>query len=202
MNGVDQLCWFSRGRERVIDLTECAVAAFNVALLGSLRSWTANALAGKADDIRITETDNGFDLLILAKSNRTPDQQFCNNPQHSPPSTGSNEFLGPTVLLSNRSSSHPRSVSGAPLSRCPNGISASREGENKSVVRNGVQGAKRIADLYAGCGTLSFRLLRRRKQRRRIDEHLVSAMRRAAAGSHTATPRSRSKSIDERKPEI
>lgn len=193
------LGFHAAGSRRVIDLTECAVALPSiVALLGPLRAWiSANALAGKADDIRITETDNGFDLLILAKSNRTPDPRFYQQSATFAAEHGieriswaDGAFVEPVVQHN-----HPTLRFGRASVALPERyfLQPSREGEKQIVelVRDGVQGAKRIADLYAGCGTLSFPLAEAAQATAfEIDQHMVSAMRRAAAGlSHTATRR-------------
>ena len=184
---------------KVIDIAECAVALPSIVeLLTPLRELiSTNEAAVKANDIRITETDNGFDFLILAMPNSTPGpllyQRFANfAAEHniSRISWTDGEYVEPIVQLKQPKLRFGRAVVALPERYF---LQPSREGEIKIVdlVRKGVKDAKRIADLYAGCGTLSFPLAETAQATAfEIDGKMVSAMRRAAAGlSHTAERR-------------
>jgi len=197
--GAVALGFHAAASRKVIDLAECAVALPSIVdLLAPLRELiSVNALAGKADDIRITETDNGFDILIIAKPNSAPDPRFYRNAAEFASKYGvariswaDDSFVEPIVQHTQPTLRFGQAIVALPERYF---LQPSRDGESKIVelVRAGVSGAKRIADLYAGCGTLSFPLAETAQATAfEIDEHMVSAVRRAAAGlSHTAERR-------------
>jgi 23S rRNA (uracil1939-C5)-methyltransferase len=151
----------------VVDLEECAVLhPAIVALLPALRSLAA-ALLGERQtaDVLVTHTDMGLDVLIggMQPPNRTQREALAAFAQ-------ANDLVRvawrdgsatPEVIVERRP---PQVTFAGTAVNIPPGafLQASPEGEAAIVaaVTGSLGRAKRVADLYAGCGTLTFPLAR------------------------------------------
>ncbi|NKB56692.1 MAG: class I SAM-dependent RNA methyltransferase [Alphaproteobacteria bacterium] len=191
---------FKAARSRhVVDIRECpAIRPAIAALIDPLRalSGTLDAIGRKAS-ILVTETDNGIDLLLrsdvfadLTLTDRETLAQFADH--HDLARIAWDARGGAEPVAERR---QPRLSFGDAAVRPPPGafLQPSAAGE-KAIVRTVVStlsDAKRIADLYAGCGTLTFPLSRLAPTHAfEGDAEMIAAIRRAAAGHPvTATER-------------
>lgn len=156
-----------RGTSRLIDIQECPVARPEiVALLPALRdlATSMNSL-GKGGDIQVTLSDTGFDLMFIPSRPSDPDLaerqrlvSFAEKHDIARIAWESDGFAEPVAAR------RPARlvIAGVPVD-LPIGafLQPSREGEAILVdlVRAGLPpDAKIIADLYAGCGSLSLPL--------------------------------------------
>lgn len=156
-----------RGTSRLIDVQECPVARPEiVALLPALRdlATSMNSL-GKGGDVQVTLSDTGFDLMFIPARPSDPDLaerqrlvSFAEKHDIARIAWESDGFAEPVAAR------RPARlmIAGVPVD-LPIGafLQPSREGEALLVelVRAGLPSeAKIIADLYAGCGSLSLPL--------------------------------------------
>jgi 23S rRNA (uracil1939-C5)-methyltransferase len=157
---------------RLLDLTDCAVSEPQiVALLPALRQL-ALVLVRDAQEasLLVTQTESGLDLLVSRtaapdRGQREAVASFAT--AHDIARIAWRRETGtPETLVLQRV---PRvSFAGVAVDIPPGAfLQASRSGEDAIVaaVLAGVGKAKRIADLYAGCGTLTFPLARQARVR-------------------------------------
>ncbi|MDF1749835.1 MAG: class I SAM-dependent RNA methyltransferase [Alphaproteobacteria bacterium] len=165
--GRAQIGFNAQGTSRLIDIQECPVARPEiVALLPALRdlATSMNSL-GKGGDVQVTLSDTGFDLMFIPARPSDPDLAerqrlvaFAEKYDIARIAWESDGFAEPVAAR------RPARlmIAGVPVD-LPIGafLQPSREGEAILVdlVRAGLpQEAKIIADLYAGCGSLSLPL--------------------------------------------
>lgn len=174
---------------RIVDLAECpvvrpAIAAL-IAPLRSLLRETPYPVEG--GDIRITETDTGLDLLVLAPDE--PDSAAraalaAVAEVHDIARIGWTDGRAAEPVAQRR---QPALRVGAATVALPLAyfLQPTREGEAAigDLAAAAVAGARRIADLYAGCGSLSLRVAGQGSVAAwEIEGGMVEALRRAAVG--------------------
>jgi 23S rRNA (uracil1939-C5)-methyltransferase len=188
-----------RASHEIIDIGECVVATPAItALLQPLRTLLAAILApGQAADIVVTDASSGLDVLISAAGS---------------PDLAAREFLAEfatdtnlaRLMWQSKSVIEPIAVRDTVFMRfggrdvaIPPGafLQATGFGEDaivRSVLR-GLPGEGRVADLFAGCGTLSFPIAEAGHAVLAVegDEAALGALSRAArlAGGRIATER-------------
>lgn len=189
------LGFHARARHRVVDLLDCRILLPQlVKLLPPLRSSLAHVIAdGRTADLILTWTESGADLLILstaapALAGRQALSTFAETadlariawslPEGEPEPIA---FRRPPLLHF-----------GAVPVRLPPGafLQPSVEGEAAlvSAVLEGLAGAARVADLFAGCGTFSFPVAAARARVHAVDgagpaiDALAAAARSAGLG--------------------
>jgi 23S rRNA (uracil1939-C5)-methyltransferase len=165
MGGRVELGFHGYRSPRLVDMRDCAVLEpAIVALLPALRGLMRDLLGDRqAADLLITRTESGVDVLI----GRFPE-----------PDRGARERVAafaathdlarvarrrasetPEILIQRR---EPHTTFGDVAVDIPPGafLQATKSGEHAIVAaaHDAIAGAKRIADLYAGCGTLTFPL--------------------------------------------
>ena len=180
----------ARSKE-IVDIDACPVIRPALsALLPALREMLkSTGLARHAQDIRMTETQSGIDLLLLSNGAYSPDlivrqklAAFAETNDIARISWSDRD--GGEPLIQRRS---PEIKFGSAKVSLPIKyfLQPSSEGELaiSRLVQDAVGGAKRAADLFAGCGSLSFPLTETGNVTafELIDE-MVAAMRHAAAG--------------------
>jgi len=179
------------GNKDIVDLEECpvvrpAIAAF-LPLLRDLLAKTD--LARTIQDIRITETATGMDLLFLSRKAEPPGaevrQTLAGFAEHSDIARLS--WSGPNgsePLVQRR---RPEICFGGARVALPGQyfLQPSVEGEEAiaRIVCDAAGKARRVADLYAGIGSLSFPLAERAQTTAfELEADMVAAMKSAAAG--------------------
>ena len=154
----------ARSRQRIVDLGVCPVLAPDlVALLPALRALLARLdLARRGGELQITASASGIDLEIIGAP---------------PPSLGDREALaafaeahdlariswsadaGPEPIVQRRA---PSVAFGTVTVELPSGAflqaTAAAEAATLGAAQQAIAGARRIADLFAGCGTFSLPL--------------------------------------------
>jgi 23S rRNA (uracil1939-C5)-methyltransferase len=149
----------------LIDMQDCAVLAPDiVALLRPLRAFLHDVLppSGTAD-VQVTRTESGLDLLVsrMSAPDRRQREAFANFAvAHDLARIAWREKTEtPETLIQRRV---PQMRFGDVLVDLPAGafLQATKSGEDAivSAAIAGVEGAKRVIDLFAGCGTMSFPL--------------------------------------------
>jgi|WetSurMetagenome_2_1015567.scaffolds.fasta_scaffold38968_2 23S rRNA (uracil1939-C5)-methyltransferase len=171
----------------IVDLMECRVLTPALAaLLPRLREMLAALLAPNEDaELRLTETDNGFDLGLRWRK-----------PNDPPTLAALAEWAGKLGLV--RISAHGETVVslGKPAIRLGKAevtlppetfLQPTRPGEAvlQDFVRKALKSARQVADLFCGCGTFSFPLAE--KSRVHAVE-LEASMLDALAAAAKATP--------------
>lgn len=154
----------ARQSHRIVDLEECPVSAPALpALFEPLRGLLSTVLPkGGQTDVQLTLCENGVDIWLTGvEANRLSTQEalarFAEDHDLPRVSAGKDrlpaiERRRPTVSLSGVTTPLP-----------PGGfLQASRAGEAMLAehVAEAVDGARRVADLYAGLGTFTFALAR------------------------------------------
>ncbi len=160
------LGFHARRSRRVFDLSECpAVRPAVAAIAAPLRTLIAAMESlGRKAAVLVSETDNGLDVLVRPEPRRDPTlrdreamAQFADDRDLARIAwDGEN---GPEPIAARR---EPRLRFGpAPVAVPPGAfLQPSAAGEN-TIARAALEaldGATNIADLYAGCGALTFRL--------------------------------------------
>jgi 23S rRNA (uracil1939-C5)-methyltransferase len=152
--------------DAIVDQHECPILVPALAaLVRPLRTALQDVLREGAADILATETLTGFDLLISAEQSPTPAQRtalarFAS--EHAIARVGWQAKRGtpePIVLLRPPQVRFGDVLVDLPM---PAFLQPSAEGEAalKSAVLAMIGKAKRIVELYAGCGTFTFDLAR------------------------------------------
>ena len=149
----------------LVDMLDCAVLdPVLVTLLPTLRELMRGLLADRQSaDLLVTRTDSGVDLLIgrarpLGRAQREAIAAFA--AAHNLARIAWRQASETPEILVQRRVPHIRFDDTA-VDLPPGAfLQATASGESAIVtaVRAGVAGAKRIADLFAGCGTLTFPL--------------------------------------------
>ncbi len=160
-----------RASNRIVDLRQCPVLVPELfEMVGALRLLAQAFLApGEDAAAAMTMTDDGIDLLLDLP--REPDMgllrdlaDFADRTDCARLSWRASGGDQPATPLAARRSAAIRF--GALAVKPPPGgfLQATRRGENAiaDAVLAGVGEARRVADLFAGCGTLSGRLLMRK----------------------------------------
>ena len=153
-----------RAGQNIVDLKSCPVSAPGIsALLKPLRKMCTNMPSlGKAADIQITLSDKGPDIVFYPNSPKelSLDERFdlvdfaeANNIARI--AIESKGLVEPVAAI------HDVQVDFAGFKvALPVGafLQPSKEGENiiAGLVAKAVEGADKVADLYAGCGSLTF----------------------------------------------
>jgi len=175
----------------IVELEECAVVIPKIAeLLPKLRALCQMTRLGDiASDMRITKTDTGFDVLIAARGHREPDAEcrqeiaeFAERLDIARISWADRNGVEPLVVRR-----RPILHFGPAALKLPERyfLQPSVEGERTIVdlTRPAIAGAERIADLYAGLGSLSFPMTANAKVTAfELDEAMVAAARHASSG--------------------
>lgn len=174
---------------RIVDLVECPVVRPVIAaLLGPLRDLMRQTrFPAKDGDIRITETDTGIDLLFLTKDEpdvmaRSALAALAEMHDIARVAWSDGRVAEPVAQRRQPSLRVGDTKIDLPISYF---LQPSREGEAAigDLVVAAVSGARRIADLYAGCGSLSFRVAGPAAVTAcEIDDGMITALRKAAVG--------------------
>ena len=156
----------ARGSHRVVDLAECTVLRPSLAaLLGPLRELLAPLTnPGDSAEVRVAATDSGADLLLvtaieMGTGTRERIAAFAARHDVARVARGHPKRPGIETLIERRL---VRMIMGGVPVPLPPGafLQATAEGEAAlgAFVRAAADGAKRVADLYAGTGTFAFPL--------------------------------------------
>lgn len=180
----------------VVDIAECpAIRPAIAALIAPLRAFsqTIGAL-GRNAEISVTETDSGLDIAFRPAANDEPtlddrERLAAFADAHDIARLAWDSGQGAEPLAARR---QPRAAFGSASVDLPLDafLQPSLEGENAIVgaVTGAIAKATRIADLYAGCGTLTFPLSGIAPVHAyEGTQAMVAAMRRAAAGRPVTT---------------
>jgi 23S rRNA (uracil1939-C5)-methyltransferase len=170
-SGID-LGFHAYKSEQIVDMRDCAVLDPRiVALLPALRDLALTLLRDRQTaDMLATLTEGGIDLLVSRiqapdRARREAIAAFAAEQDIARISWRRADERPETLILRRP----PRVWLGGVIVDIPPGafLQASRSGEEAIVaaVLAGTGAAKRVADLYAGCGTLSFPLARRARVR-------------------------------------
>jgi 23S rRNA (uracil1939-C5)-methyltransferase len=155
-----------RASRQVLDIVECPVVRPKIgAILEPLRALcTAVNALGSAGDLQITETETGLDLLLIPARAAEPDlaareslaafageQDLCRIAWQTGPDWEPIAERRPAIV----------SFAGVPVAIPPTAfLQPSRDGEDAivGIVTRALEAEapSLIADLYAGCGALSF----------------------------------------------
>ncbi|MFM8679556.1 MAG: class I SAM-dependent RNA methyltransferase [Alphaproteobacteria bacterium] len=160
-------------RREIVDLDACAILAPGIAaILQDLREALRPALDRAARcDLAITLAENGLDVVVVGEVERARLAALAALPAIARLSMGTDpEGEHELVAL------HRRPVirfDGDAVEPPPHVfLQATVEGEGaiRDAMRDGLDGARRVADLFSGCGTLSLPLARER-QVTAVDSH-------------------------------
>lgn len=186
----------------VIDMQDCAVLAPEiVALLPSFRAWLNDVLPpSRTVDLLVTQTESGLDLLFsglppTGRRQREAVAVFASAQNIA--RIAWRERDEPPEILIQHSVPQVR-FADVPVDLPPGAfLQATRSGEDAIVAASlsGVEGARRIADLFAGCGTISLPLSAQARVHavegsKSLSDALAAAVRRARrAGKLTVETR-------------
>ncbi len=146
----------------IVDLTDCRILHPEIlARLPALRSL-ARTIGARSFDLSVTLCDNGLDILAIAKSASRPRGAGMSAMIDAARAAGAARLSlnGETLAQFAPPVIHFDGVGVTP----PPGsfLQASREGEAAliALVKEAAAGAKKIADLFSGCGTFAAPLAR------------------------------------------
>ncbi|MGH6889128.1 MAG: class I SAM-dependent RNA methyltransferase [Rhizomicrobium sp.] len=162
-DGVAETGFRARRSHAVVDLRECRVLTpALVALVQSFRGIVPSLLRnGEEADLRLTETENGADLALKLPRRCTPDVAQALSRWATREGVARVTVNGRTAVQLARPEATLAGVTVAlPESAF---LQPTREGEAilQAHVCEAVGRAKRIVDLFAGCGTFALALARR-----------------------------------------
>lgn len=189
--GGDVLLGFNAAKSHLIlDLAECPVLRpALVALLPALRVFLRSLLRGmEAADLVATETATGLDLIFVMGREAGLDDRERLAGWAAENDVARVSWQGPEGAVEAIAERRAVTLSwgGASVAIPPGAfLQATAEGEQAIVDRvlAAVGGAARVADLYAGCGTIAFPLAAGGRTVHAVegDASLVEAIRRSAA---------------------
>jgi len=189
-----QLGFFERESRTLVDITECPLLVPELAkLIGPLREMLGRLLQpGEATEIHATATQTGIDLSLKLKRRQPPDAlselaQWAGKRKLA-------RFVLDGELIA--VFAEPRLTFGRIAVDLPAEafLQPTAEGEHmlQELVREGVGSAKRVCDLFAGCGTFALFLASGRRIHAvdfggRMIEALDDAARAGGAGAQVTT---------------
>lgn len=165
--GTITLGFHERMSHRIIAIGPCPVLRpAIVALLAPLRALLPELMDGKQAELAIATTDGGLDLLLegageLTLKRRTRLAEFANQQSLARVAWAAHSRATPEPVSERRAATV--TIDGLAVPLPPGGfLQPSVEGEAAltAAVLAGVGKAKRVADLFAGCGTFSLPLAR------------------------------------------
>jgi 23S rRNA (uracil1939-C5)-methyltransferase len=163
--GAVAIGFHARGTHCIVDIGACAVLEPGlVALIAPLRELLVGLLSpGAKAEIAVNGTDSGLDVVIIAEAEPSLDQREAlvgfANARDLARLSWQQAAAAPETVVERRPVR--QLFSGVPVDLPPRAfLQASRAGEAALVelVTEGVDEAKRIADLFAGAGTFAFAL--------------------------------------------
>lgn len=175
----------------IVDIETCPVLVpALVDLLAPMRALLAKAApATRARDIRMTETETGLDLVFLSEAKDSPDISFRQGLANF-----AQTYDIARISWSDRNGAEPLILRRQPEIRFGSAkialpmkyfLQPSRSGERaiSDIVCAAIGDVRHTADLFAGCGSLSFPLAENTNVTAfELEDEMVGAMRRAAAG--------------------
>ena len=185
LKGAVQFGFNERRSDRLVAIEECPVLAPALAArLAALRSL-AGAIPADAFDLSVTACDNGLDVNIAAPRLQT--LAFKDTNAMARAGVLRLSLNGGLVMAT---ADPVVSFDGAPVTPPPGAfLQASREGEAALIglVRDAVGKARRIADLFCGCGTFALPLAKAASLAAfDSDAASIAALKRAAAAAQAS----------------
>ena len=187
-NGRVVLGFRARGTHRIVDMAMCPALHPNiVATLGDLRRLAARLeVAGR---LEVTACDNGLDVTVEQQSEPTLKMRdaiaaFSAGAQAARVSWRAGQGGVPDLVIQHRAP--VVIIFGVPMVLPPTAfLQPSVEGETalQHLVSEMLGGAKRVADLFSGCGTLSLMIAQGRRVTAFDSDPQAIAALRAAAGA-------------------
>jgi 23S rRNA (uracil1939-C5)-methyltransferase len=198
----------ARGSHRVVDLAECHVLRPSLAaLFRPLRALLAPLMKpGDSAEARLVATDSGADLLLVTATEmglgaRERIAAFAAEHDLARVARAHPRHSGAETLVERRP---VRMAIGGVTVPLPPGafLQATAEGEAalRDFVREAADGARRIADLYAGIGTFAFALAAVETKVHAVerDRALVAAIEAAARAAVIANVTAEARDLDKR----
>ncbi len=190
-DGAVAIGFHARASHDIVDMRACRVLTpALVALVPRLRAIMTEILRdGDGVEARITETDNGFDLLLRWKkpsaAGLVAQLAAWAGPSRVARIASNNDILVELAV--------PVLRIGEVALRLPPGafLQPTREGERflQNAAVEGLAKAKSVVDLFAGCGTFSLALARRMKVHAvELDAAQLAALAAAARGASGLKP--------------
>jgi 23S rRNA (uracil1939-C5)-methyltransferase len=189
--GRTRLGFHARASHRVVDIAVCPVMEPDlVAVLEPLRAALDGILDTERLGIVVTRTETGIDLVV--ESSRAPDlaarEKLAAFAEAADLARASWRAGGETEPIAWRRAAVVRfaDVSVTPPPGAFLQASAAGEAAIRDAVLEGIGDARHVADLYAGCGTLTFPMLRAAAARLHAVDGAaasVAAMEQAARGA-------------------
>ncbi len=177
----------ARASHAIVDMRECRVLTPGLVTLAQRLRDIAPEV-GTAE-VHATETEGGFDLLLRWQRKSSP-ALVAFFARWAAKAKVARVVLGNEVLVERAGPALPIAEVDV---RLPPGafLQPTREGEAQlqSAVTTALKGAKRVVDLFAGCGTFSLALARRSKVHAvELDGAMLKALGDAARGARGLKP--------------